>query len=150
MFLAILPLLLMPAQAAENNDKAAVLSTVQRLFDAMSARDVAAAKEVILSEGQYIAVREKPVPGSLQAFAERLGTGSGKLLERIWNPQVSMHGRIASVWAPYDFHRDGKFSHCGVDSIGLVKTEAGWKIASVMWTQEPTGCQPSPLGPPKP
>jgi hypothetical protein len=45
---------------------------------------------------------------------------------------------------------DGKFSHCGVDAITLVRTDAGWRIASFVYTVEETGCAPSPLGAPQP
>jgi len=50
------------------------------------------------------------------------------------------------VWAPYDFWRDGKFSHCGVDAFDLIKTDEGWKIAGGGYTLE-SKCEPSPLGP---
>ena len=58
------------------------------------------------------------------------------------------HGSVAVLWADYDFHLNGKFSHCGIDSFTLLKTTAGWKIAAVADTRETTGCAPSPLGPP--
>ena len=66
--------------------------------------------------------------------------------ERIWNPEVRIHGLIATVWAPYDFWIDGKFSHCGIDAFDLIKTEEGWKIAGGSYTIE-SKCEPSPLGP---
>jgi hypothetical protein len=69
------------------------------------------------------------------------------MLERMWDARVLIHGRIAVLWTPYDFHRDGKFSHCGVDAFSLVKTDDGWKIAGFIYTVEPEGCRPSPLGP---
>ena len=52
------------------------------------------------------------------------------------------------VWAPYDFHVNGAFSHCGVDVFSLVRTAEGWRIAAVAYTVEREGCAPSPLGPP--
>jgi hypothetical protein len=86
---------------------------------------------------------------SHQEFFDSLPKGQGKSLERMWNPDVRIHGAIATVTTPYDFHRDGKFSHCGIDVFNLVKTPDGWKIAGAMWTIQRTGCPPSPLGPPK-
>jgi hypothetical protein len=65
----------------------------------------------------------------------------------MWNPEVRVHGPIASVWTAYDFWVDGKFSHCGVDVFDLVKTAEGWKISGGAYTVERTGCAPSPLGP---
>ena len=63
--------------------------------------------------------------------------------ERIWDPDVRVHGSIATVWAPYDFWTDGKFSHCGVDAFDLIKTSDGWKISGGAFTME-AKC---PLGP---
>jgi hypothetical protein len=57
-----------------------------------------------------------------------------------------MQGRIATVWAPYDFWIDGKFSHCGVDAFDLIKTDKGSRIAGGAYTVE-LKCEPSPLGP---
>jgi ketosteroid isomerase-like protein len=144
-------LLAFPVPAAD--ESAAVLRTVQRFFDAIASRDAVAAAELVVPEGQYLSVREgKPpaAPSTLKAFAERLAAGKEKLLERMWKPQVLVDGSIAAVWTPYDFHRDGKFSHCGTDSFQLLKTAAGWKIWSAAWTVQTAGCQESPLGPPKP
>jgi hypothetical protein len=75
--------------------------------------------------------------------------GKERLLERMWNPEVKVHGGIATLWAPYDFYRDGKFSHCGIDAFDLVRTAAGWQIVGATFTIERTNCPPSPLGPPK-
>jgi hypothetical protein len=52
-----------------------------------------------------------------------------------------------------ELHRnvlDGKHSHRGVDAVALARTNAGWKIVSFVYTAEPTGCAPGPLGAPAP
>ena len=55
--------------------------------------------------------------------------------ERYWDATVLTDGNIASVWAPYDFFRNGKFSHCGVDLFYLVKESKEWKIAHFGYTR---------------
>lgn len=55
--------------------------------------------------------------------------------ERYWDAAVLTDGNIASVWAPYDFFRNGKFSHCGVDLFYLVKENKEWKIAHFGYTR---------------
>ena len=30
--------------------------------------------------------------------------------------------------------------HCGIDVFEMVKEDDGWKIANLMWTQEPDAC----------
>jgi hypothetical protein len=54
--------------------------------------------------------------------------------------RVEVHERIAMVWAPYDLWVNEKYSHCGVDVFTLLKTEEGWKIASIAYTIEKKGC----------
>lgn len=114
----------------------------------MKAHDAAAASALFLpgaTLGSVNAGQSSVVP--FEKFVEHIGTGKGEWLERIWNPKVLEHGSLAVVWAEYDFHLNGKFSHCGIDSFTLLKTDKGWKIAAISDTRETTGCAPSPLGP---
>ena len=139
--------------AGASADEAAVVAAVQKFFDAIAARDLDAARTVLLPEGRDHSVRERPEGPIIRSFTnedfvERLATGTEHWLERMWEPKVMIHGRIAVLWAPYDFHRDAEFSHCGVDAFTLVKTETGWKISGGVYTVETEGCAPSPLGPP--
>ena len=55
--------------------------------------------------------------------------------ERYWDAVVLTDGNIASVWAPYDFFSNGRFSHCGVDLFYLVKENKEWKIAHFGYTR---------------
>lgn len=135
--------------------EAPVIAAVQRLFDAMAARDTAAARAVLVPEGLFVAVRtgeaEPVVSATPHAdFLARLASPGERWLERMWEPQVLVHGLVAVVWTRYDFYRDGAFSHCGVDAFSLVRTAEGWKIASAVYSVETAGCPPSPLGPPVP
>jgi hypothetical protein len=141
-----------PARAqTAPGDTAAVVGAVQRLFDAMASRDTAAARALMLPGASFVSHRGSGMPRrqSDSAFLVSLATGREKLLERMWAPAVRIHGPLAEVWAPYDFHIDGAFSHCGVDAFTLLRTDSGWRISSIVYTVERTGCPPSPLGPPK-
>lgn len=145
----LLPFTLFAAlHAAEKDD---VVAAVQRTFDAMEARDVQALRASVLPEAQFFVVLEdgKVRAVSLDQFAARLGEAKEPLLERMWKPRVLISGRLASVWTPYDFHRGGKFSHCGIDAVHLLKTSDGWKLSSIAYTMQTKGCKASPLGPPK-
>ncbi len=138
--------------AAEDPEEKVILATVQRLFDAMSAHDADSARAVLIPEGRVSGVSSsgKPSNVSQEDFAARLGAAKQKYLERMWNPKVQIRNGIAAVWGEYDFHLDGKFHHCGIDSFSMVKTPEGWKIAGIVYSVETTGCAPSPLGPPVP
>jgi len=139
-----------PAQ--REDDKAAVVATVQKFFDTMASRDVEAARTVLMAEGRLFAVREQDGQpavraSSIEDYLKGLPGRKADYRERMWNPEVRVHGPVASVWTAYDFWVDGKFSHCGVDVFDLVKTPEGWKISGGAYTVERTGCAPSSLGP---
>jgi hypothetical protein len=82
------------------------------------------------------------------AFLRSLAAGRQPLLERMWSPEVRVHGPVATVWTPYDFYVDGEFSHCGVNVFTLVRADGRWQVAGVAYTVERADCPPSPLGPP--
>ncbi len=134
--------------------RANVLSVVQRFLDALGARDPVAMKATVTPEGQIQAMTEGPDGNKmtfrlLGDFADRLATGQGRLLERIWNPTVLIEGRIATVWAPYDLYRDGKFSHSGIDVFMLMRIEVEWKIVNVAYNAQPQVPSRHPDGPPR-
>lgn len=135
-----------PAQTSSDRD--AVLQVMQTFFDTMTARDVDGARAILVPQGRFHAMRAGAEPRSLsnEEYLAQLQASKQTMRERIWNPEVRVHGSIATVWAPYDFWIDGKFSHCGVDAFDLIKTDKGWKIAGGVYTLE-SKCEPSPLGP---
>ena len=137
-----------------NEDEAAVLAVVQQFFDTLETKDAAAARTIMDPEGSFVSVRwqdgEQVVSrSSFRRFLDTLEERSEALLERMWDPQVLIHGPIAIVWTEYDFHRDGEFSHCGMDAFQLAKLDTGWTITGGTYTVEATGCAESPLGPPR-
>jgi hypothetical protein len=146
----LLPLFLavcIPAICGDPAEEKSVIATVQKFFDSMAAHDPEAARALIVPDGRVMGVGEKRTTNiSQEEFAARLGTTKASAyLERMWNPKVLIRGSIATVWAEYDFHLDGKFTHCGIDSFSLVKSGGTWKVAGIVYTVETTGCAPSPL-----
>jgi hypothetical protein len=139
------------ATPAPEAEKQAIIGVVQKLFDAMAAKDAAAAASVLVPEARFFVPRDGEPPRTFtgKEFAERLPAQKSTVLERFWNPEVRVRGPIATIWTPYDFWSDGKFSHCGIDAFDLIKTAEGWKISGGSYTVERTGCAPSPLGPPR-
>ena len=140
--------------ARAGDDRAAVVVVVQRLFDAMARRDTIAARALLLPGASFVSIRgdtagARPRTQSDTSFLRMLATGREALLERMWQPVVHVDGPVASVWTPYDFHTDGKWSHCGVDAVSLVRTAAGWRVTSIAYTVNRRDCAPSPLGPPR-
>lgn len=134
--------------------EAEVLEVVQALFDAIGERDTELAAEVLHPEGQFYALslpfEGVPEPRSHQEFIESLAEPGPDLLERMRDPEVRVHERIATAWTPYEFYADGEFSHCGVNAFTLIRGETGWRITGIVYTVEsdPNACLEG-LGPPR-
>ena len=128
------------AIAAEPDD---VVAVVEKTFRAMAAKDGAMLRTTMLPDARLYSMRGDTVGNrSLEEFVTQIVGSKVDLLERFTGkPQVSIRGRMAQVWGEYEFLRDGKFSHCGVDTVVLFKVAEEWKIASLSYTIEPTGCK---------
>jgi hypothetical protein len=144
-----------PGGPGGGTDHGEVLAVVHEFLAALHTRDTVRLAATLMPEGQLVAVRPGPDGGQAVSFTSHrdflavVAAAPAPLLERIWQPRVAVHGPIAYVWTPYDFYRGADFSHCGVDLFSLVRTEKkGWRIAGALYTVEPAGCPPSPLGPP--
>lgn len=130
------------AQTADESD---AVATVQKTFDGMNAHDAAAIRATFLPDARLYAVRPDGAISESRTgeqFAAQIAGIKMEMIERFTaKPQVLVRGRMAQVWGQYEFLRDGKFSHCGVDSVTLFKTADGWKIATIAYTMETTGCK---------
>ena len=138
--------------ADEDAERAAVLQVVAGFFDAMTAKDIEKLRSIMTPDGVLYGYRE--TADGLQiarpthaAYLQNLAAREGELVERFWDPRVTVYDRLASVWTPYDFHVDGKFSHCGVNNFSLLRTDAGWVITGVVFSMDVETCEESPLGP---
>lgn len=65
----------------------------------------------------------------------------GSLEEKINFSNILIDGNLASVWTPYEFYYQGKFSHCGVNSFQLVKSNNEWKIQYIIDTRRKDNCK---------
>jgi hypothetical protein len=139
LLLSTTPLLF--AQASDEND---AVGTVQKLFNAMAAHDGATIRSVLLPDASLYSVRDQrdPTHRTGEEFANQIASSKSVLQERFTgHPNVLIRGRMAQVWGVYEFLLDGKFTHCGVDSVNLFKTADGWKISTIIYTVETTGCK---------
>jgi hypothetical protein len=145
----LVSLLLLSSLVLCATDQDDAIAIVQKTFDRMAAHDGPGIEALFLKDARLVAIREsgESTTTAIADFATRLGAAKYKLIERMWAPQVRISGRLASLWAPYDFHRDGKRTHCGIDQVNLVKTPEGWRIATLIYTIQTTNCPDSPLGP---
>jgi hypothetical protein len=147
-------MIISPSSAlAQGSEAEEVTQLAKDFMAALSSRDAATLDRLLAPEAMLYSVREGE--GGLvyrvrsrESFLEGIGTAASSFLERIWDPVVEVKGRVAMVWAPYDFHAGGSFSHCGIDLLNYLKLEDGWKVTSFTYEVVREGCEPSPLGKP--
>jgi hypothetical protein len=127
-------------------DTAAVVAALQRVFDAMRAKDSLALKQAFVPEGQLIGIRNETAewhPLRADAWATQIAASQrpGALDEKMIKPEVRISDNLATVWTWYDFHIGEQFSHCGIDAAQLVKTTAGWKVLQITYTVRQSPCE---------
>ena len=135
-----------PAQAGPREERREVLATVQRLFDAMAARDQAALMAEVIPEGRITShrVRDGRVVVQTSGWTEWAASVAGAnaaLEERMYDPQVRIRGSLATVWTDYTFHLNGAFSHCGIDLFDMAKVDGRWRVLNISYTAETEGCR---------
>lgn len=140
------------AFADEATDKDVVIQTIDEFFAAMTARNVETMRTLMTPDGVLYGYRETPdglriARPTHAAYLENLASGDTTLVERYWDPEVMVYGRLATAWTPYDLHVDGVFSHCGVNNFSFLRTDEGWVITGVVFSIEVETCKESPLGP---
>jgi hypothetical protein len=133
------------AQSAD--DKAAVLATVQRVFDAMRTRDTMLLQSAFDSSARLVGVSRRGTPAVTLTTPSRFGAALTRAKAGdVWNekmidPEVRIDGTIAQVWTYYTFHLNETFSHCGIDAFMLVKVGDAWKITQLADTERKDGCK---------
>lgn len=62
---------------------------------------------------------------------------NNRIIEQMRMTHVLVDGDMAQVWGPYRFALNSVITHCGINSLSMVKTESGWKVANTSFTMEP-------------
>jgi hypothetical protein len=130
--------------AQEEKEVEKVIST---LFEGMKAKDGAKVQVLFHPDASMQTVIAGEMGATLGSntvsdFITRISTTpEGTVLdERILEYHIKIDGYLASAWTPYEFYVNDSFSHCGVNSFQLIKTEAGWKITYVIDTRRKESC----------
>jgi hypothetical protein len=145
---ALVTVALGPRQGhAQDAERASVLATVQKVFDAMRTRDTALLSQAFDTSGRLVNVNTRgPTPIVTLRRPSEFGAGimrakAGDVWnERIYDPEVRIDGTVAQVWAYYTFHLNDTFTHCGVDAFMLVKVGDAWKITQLADSRRTEGC----------
>lgn len=135
---------------AMTDDQRAALAVVERMFNAMRAKDTAALRSTfhatarLQSAGPNQAGEPMVSETPIDRFIQIVGGTAAYLDEQIWDAEVRVDGALATVWTKYAFYADRQFSHCGVDAFQLGRVADGWKIFQVADTRRREGCELPP------
>ncbi len=141
--LAVFFILMSSFIQAQTSEENLIKTAVNSLFDGMRTSDSvkinqAFSKTAIL---QTIKKDGEVKNENVKAFIASISkVQKGALDERITFSNILIDGNLASVWTPYEFYYQGKFSHCGVNSFQLVKTDNVWKIQYIIDTRRQDNC----------
>lgn len=128
------------ADAFKTSDDPAAIPDL--LFTAMRGKDQEKIRGLFLPEGQLVAL-DKPRDGqgpstsrvfSAESFAKNIAGVKGEIIERMPQKKVEISGDLAVVSGRYTLHIGDKFSHCGLNTFNLLRTENGWKIVNAAST----------------
>lgn len=133
--------------ATDSSDLRSVERAILTLFDGMRKADTTMIHSVIhdemtlstvvtLPDGR-IKLRTSPTSSFLQAVS---ASGNPVWDERISDLNIQIDGGLATAWMTYHFYRGTEFSHCGVNTMNLIKSEENWLIFSIADTRRREGC----------
>lgn len=127
------------AQSVKDAEKEAVRTVIKETFKAMLAADTIALKKCFASNATLQIIQNKQdsvivITRSGASFITNIGKQTpGSLDEKSTDEIILIDGELATAWAPYTFHLNGKFSHKGIDSFQFVKFKDGWKIQYLIY-----------------
>jgi hypothetical protein len=119
-----------------------VRQVVTDFFAAMRRSDTAGMRACLSPAVHFEATQNSPdaVPQLIQESVDNFMASvsriaAGLLDERIEFGSILVDASIASVWTPYVFYYNGKYSHCGVNSFQLVRLNGKWLIQYLIDTR---------------
>ena len=133
------------AQTTEDSIKAAVnklftgMKTSNAAMIKSSFGDSAVLQTISRNKEGHIIIRNETIDAFAKVVASMPKDAAD---ERIEFETIRIDGPLATVWTPYHFYYEGKFSHCGVNSFQLVKINGEWKIQYLIDTRRKQGCKP--------
>ena len=140
------------AQASDTESRA-VIAVADSVLAALSSGDRATLRRLTLDSSVVggAGVRDGVERFSLRTWGPATAaTNSATFTERGFDATARVQDRVAVVWMPYDLYRGDAWSHCGVDTFTLMKSEGRWRVAALIYTiEQPPACRKHPAGPPK-
>lgn len=134
---------------AQDDETAKVKAAIDTFFEGFHKGDTAIMKSVMMSkvtmqtafinkEGKGVFVDDGGPDKLLNAIANR--PADQKWDERLTNFDIKIDANLAVAWVDYEFWFNDNFSHCGVNSFNLVKTENKWRIIYLIDSRKKENC----------
>jgi hypothetical protein len=148
--LFLLPGLLAAAPLAANSptpEALAVRDGVSDFFTALASDDKTALARQMVPEGM-IFIHDRRTPDAprvamvpVAKHLENWLKSPADLAEVMHIEHVLVDGDMAQAWGAYYFTVAGELSHCGINSLSMVRREGRWLVANTSFTMEaPEAC----------
>ncbi|CAM1359081.1 conserved exported hypothetical protein [Tenacibaculum litoreum] len=135
--------------AQENSEKKAIKKTIETFFDGLHKGDSTLVSSTLNStikiqttftnkEGKNVLITESRVK-LLTNIANKKPEHT--YLEKLVSWDIKIDGNLASVWTPYEFYLNEKFSHCGANSFQLFNNNGKWEIIYLVDMRRRNNCK---------
>lgn len=135
--------------AQEKTEKEDIKNVIETFFDGLHKGDSSIVKKTIHKdikiqttatnrEGKKT-LRTETRTKLLQAIASK--KPDAVYLEKLLSYDIKIDGNLASVWTPYEFYFNGKFSHCGANSFQLFNNNGKWEIIFLVDMRRRQSCK---------
>lgn len=135
--------------AQENSEKKAIKKTIETFFDGLHKGDSTLVSSTLNStvkiqttftnkEGKNVLVTESKTK-LLTNIANKKPEHT--YLEKLISWDIKIDGNLASVWTPYEFYLNEKFSHCGANSFQLFNNNGKWEIIYLVDMRRRANCK---------
>ena len=147
---ALLLCLTMVVPALGQTPEEEVRTVIETLFNGMRAGDSTLVSSTFhpslkMSTTAFRGGEPIMIEGSKERFLTAVGTPHDAVWdEQIWDLDIKVRDNLASAWMNYAFFAGGNFSHCGVNSIQLYRSEDGWKMIYLVDTRQKENCEMPP------
>lgn len=134
---------------AQDDEAAKVKAAIDTFFEGFHKGDTTLMKSVMMpkmtmqttfynKKGEGVFKDDGGSANLLKAISER--PDDQKWDERLLDFNIQIDANMANAWVDYEFWFNGNFSHCGVNSFQLVKTEGKWRIIYLIDSRRRKGC----------
>lgn len=135
------------AFAQNNKEEQSIKESINKLFEGMRKSDTTLMRQAfapnsimqttVVSTAGFATAKQTEVESFIKSFAV---PRKDIYDERIVFTKILIDHHLASVWTDYQFYIGKQFSHCGVNSFQMIKTQNGWKINYVIDTRRKDQC----------